>query len=149
MPISPEKRALYPPDWPEITREVRERDGRRCKRCLKPDRELVYVGPAGQWLDQDEDGWRDEHGEIIGHCPEAYKETEFGPQCRQIKVVLTVAHLDGDPTNNGVPGCRPNLAALCQRCHLRHDRRQHTESARKTRARRIGQAGLFEEAAHA
>lgn len=33
------------------------------------------------------------------------------------KVVLTVAHLDHDPTN-----CAPeNLRALCQRCHNRYD----------------------------
>lgn len=33
--------------------------------------------------------------------------------------ILTVDHLDDDPSNNGVPGARPNLIALCQRCHLR------------------------------
>ena len=31
------------------------------------------------------------------------------------------AHRDHDPTNNR-PG---NLAALCQRCHLLHDRAEH------------------------
>jgi recombinational DNA repair protein RecR len=37
------------------------------------------------------------------------------------KVVLTVAHLDHDKTNNRFS----NLAALCQRCHLRHDLPHH------------------------
>lgn len=37
------------------------------------------------------------------------------------KVVLTVAHIDHDTTNNRFH----NLAALCQRCHLNHDRHQH------------------------
>jgi 5-methylcytosine-specific restriction endonuclease McrA len=37
------------------------------------------------------------------------------------KVVLTVAHLDHDPGNNEFQ----NLRALCQRCHLAHDREQH------------------------
>lgn len=37
------------------------------------------------------------------------------------KVVLTVAHLDRDRTNNRFT----NLAALCQRCHLNHDRQSH------------------------
>lgn len=33
------------------------------------------------------------------------------------RVILTVAHLDHDPTNNS----RANLRALCQLCHNRHD----------------------------
>lgn len=37
------------------------------------------------------------------------------------KVVLTVAHIDHDKTNNRFS----NLAALCQRCHLKHDINQH------------------------
>ncbi len=37
------------------------------------------------------------------------------------KIILTVAHLDRDSQNND----RKNLAALCQRCHLRHDIYQH------------------------
>jgi hypothetical protein len=37
------------------------------------------------------------------------------------KVVLTVAHIDHDKTNNKFS----NLAALCQSCHLKHDIKQH------------------------
>ena len=40
---------------------------------------------------------------------------------RNVRIVLTVAHLDHDKTNNRFS----NLAALCQRCHLGHDRKQH------------------------
>ena len=40
------------------------------------------------------------------------------------KVVLTTAHLDHDKNNNRFW----NLAALCQRCHLRHDLPQHIEN---------------------
>ena len=37
-------------------------------------------------------------------------------------VVLTVAHLDHDPSN-----CADdNLEAMCQRCHLRYDQHHHT-----------------------
>src|SRR5690606_33293990 len=42
------------------------------------------------------------------------------------RIILTVAHLDRNPANND----RDNLAALCQRCHLRHDIRQHITSRR-------------------
>lgn len=57
------------------------------------------------------------------------------------RVVLTIAHLDHDITNNA----DSNLKALCQKCHLRHDARQHAENARKTREARAGQLQLFPE----
>jgi len=47
-------------------------------------------------------------------------------------VVLTTAHIDQDETNNA----RENLAALCQRCHLRHDHKQHMANARTTRRKK-------------
>jgi 5-methylcytosine-specific restriction endonuclease McrA len=37
------------------------------------------------------------------------------------KVVLTVAHMDHEKTNNRFW----NLKALCQRCHLQHDMKHH------------------------
>lgn len=39
-------------------------------------------------------------------------------------IVLSVAHLDQDKDNNQFL----NLAALCQRCHLSHDIRQHVSN---------------------
>lgn len=43
------------------------------------------------------------------------------PALPRSRVILATAHLDHDPGNNGPR----NLAALCQRCHLAHDRDQH------------------------
>lgn len=37
------------------------------------------------------------------------------------RIVLTVAHLDHDEQNNNLN----NLRALCQRCHLKHDRKDN------------------------
>ena len=54
------------------------------------------------------------------------------------RIVLTVAHLDHDPQNN----TDANLAALCQRCHLGHDRLLHMLHARQTRERKTGQLRL-------
>jgi len=59
------------------------------------------------------------------------------------KVVLTIAHL-GTPHTDGRAGdvhdkmdCRDeNLAALCQRCHLRYDAKEHAQNAARTRLRR-------------
>lgn len=40
------------------------------------------------------------------------------------KVVLTVSHIDHDKTNNRFE----NLAALCQKCHLGHDMKEHVNN---------------------
>lgn len=37
-----------------------------------------------------------------------------------------------------------NLAALCQRCHLNHDRQHHTENSWRTRRARKMNLELFE-----
>jgi len=54
------------------------------------------------------------------------------------KVILTIAHL-GHPysqnadKHNKMDIRAENLAALCQRCHLRHDIDEHIENRRKKR----------------
>lgn len=60
------------------------------------------------------------------------------------KVVLTVAHINHDTTDNR----DDNLAALCNRCHLRHDAKYHAQNAAKTRKQKridAGQLQLFGE----
>ena len=56
------------------------------------------------------------------------------------QVVLTTAHV-----YDRAPGAASllNLAALCQRCHLNHDRAQHLHSRRTNRDRATGQLSLF------
>jgi hypothetical protein len=73
------------------------------------------------------------------------------PRCRAVhgeahpetgsRVVLTVAHLDHDPTHNE----RRNLRVLCQRCHLTWDARFHARNAARTRRMRLGNLELFED----
>lgn len=69
------------------------------------------------------------------------------PSCRALnhvphpvtgsKVVLTIAHLDHDPTNN-----EPNnLRAWCQRCHVTYDAAHHASTAARTRKRHLERAG--------
>lgn len=68
--------------------------------------------------------------------------------------MLTVAHL-GTVKPDGTPGdkhdkmdCRDeNLAALCQRCHLRYDLDEHKANAAITRRNKklaAGQLAMFE-----
>jgi 5-methylcytosine-specific restriction endonuclease McrA len=54
-------------------------------------------------------------------------------------VVLATAHLDHNPGNS-----RPsNLRALCQRCHLSHDRPEHRRRRRTTILMRRALGDLF------
>jgi len=49
---------------------------------------------------------------------------------RLLTIVCTVAHLNHDSRDDR----DENLAFLCQRCHLAHDREHHMEKAKRTRA---------------
>ena len=120
-------RPPYPPNWQHISMMVRERSSDRCE-C---------------------------EGECGLHAPEALPRFCKDPdpvrrprRCTEVngtparwakgKVVLTVAHLDHDPTNNSPR----NLKAMCQRCHLRTDHKQHMRNRARTQDRKTGQARL-------
>lgn len=56
------------------------------------------------------------------------------------KVILTVAHLDHTPEH-----CDPgNLAAMCQRCHLRYDAAHHAANAAARRRLALATPDLLE-----
>ena len=57
------------------------------------------------------------------------------------KVVLAAAHLDHDPAHCGRK--HRNVRALCQRCHLLHDRPEHRRRIRLTLRRRRALGDLF------
>jgi len=104
VPIRPENRDRHPADWADVRARMLARAEGRCE-C---------TGECG-----------DRHP--AGRCPEC--DGAWGLRQRG-RVVLTVAHLDHTPEN-----CAPdNLRAMCQRCHLRYDRRHHaaTRRARET-----------------
>lgn len=117
-PISREKAKLYPSNWRAIRAEIMRR---------------AEIG----------DGFS--QCECDGEC--GLHRTTPGPRrCEEIhnspakwargKVVLTIAHLNHDPTDN-----RPeNLKALCNRCHLRYDSEHHQRNAAATRRRKKDEA---------
>lgn len=91
MPIRPENRNKYPKDWKEISIRIRfDRAEGRCE-C---------DGLCGE-----------DHG---GRCEARHGKPH---PVTGSKVVLTVMHLDHDPTNND----DTNLMAGCQKCHNRYD----------------------------
>ena len=146
MPIRPSQRERYPPNWREISDRIRfERAGSRCEctgqcdnehpggRCDAPHNALIIRHNDTPAL------WRTTTD--LCESLNEYGDQGIGYGDKQVRVILTVAHLDHTPENvdDG------NLLAMCQRCHLRYDRHEHTANARATRHRKAGQLGLFVE----
>lgn len=136
MPIHPELRPLYPPNWRELANWIKfERAGGHCEWCGREHGTTVLVIASGGWLDPETGECHDEQGRSLGFCAQA----EW-PKGRLVKTILTCAHLDQNPTHNDPT----NLAALCPRCHLRHDRRQYIQSAYRNRRKRWAVRDLFD-----
>ena len=124
-----------PPHWRELSSQVRfVRAGGRCQRCGRPHLTHVRCLPDGRWFDEQAATWRDRHGRMA-RWPDLVEATRF----RMTRVVLAAAHLDSDPTNNRLK----NLRALCQRCHILHDRLHHLAQRWITYRRRLADGDLF------
>jgi hypothetical protein len=115
------RRNDYPPDWSvlrvRILRRSRNNDGIEQCECMGECGLHCFKGPR-------------RCSELNGHPS----------QWASGRIVLTTAHL-----------CRKSqcpridhLKAMCQRCHLRYDRRQHYTSRRIRWERQAGQERLFE-----
>lgn len=118
----------YPANWKsEIRPRILEREGNCCKFC---------------GLENGAVGWRDEDGKF--HYSYAYLMAKkngagFYTTSGFLKIVLTIAHLDHDVTNND----DMNLAALCQKCHLNYDKEHHKKNSRETIEKKKGLQTLF------
>lgn len=125
---------LYPKDWDARSRFIRfYRAKNKCEWCGVENGSIGARSPVnGRWYTQrDIDGMKSDCGWNL--WPDGYPKT--------IRIVLTVAHVyDMDKMNASLL----NLAALCQRCHLSHDRDHHRENYRKNREAKMGLQRLFE-----
>lgn len=137
MPIRPELRHHYSraAGWPAIRAAIREqRAGLACE-C------------SGQCGDRHQEG-RCGARHLTWICrrpdrPAEYTVAERGlvvDGVRARRIIIGVAHLDHDPTNNS----HSNLLAVCQRCHLLHDRQQHTATRVREDWRRQRQRGQLD-----
>ena len=139
MPIRSEYRFPYPIDWPQLSATIRfRRAGGRCERCGRPHGQLVWHLGDGRWWDPEHGTWRNGRGKALRGLPQL---DAWPPDLAifRTRVVLATAHLDHDPTNN-----RPrNLKALCQRCHMLHDRQEHQRRRWLTLRRRKALGDLF------
>jgi hypothetical protein len=149
MPIARDQRWLYPIDWRELSAWLRfERAGGRCERCGRPHgRDVLHLGD-GRWWDEAAARWRDARGRVLRRLASPAERLRASPglpglapppALRVTRVVLAAAHLNHDPGDN-----RPrNLAALCQRCHLGHDRAEHRRRRWRNAFHRRARADLF------
>ena len=116
----------YHPDWKSIRRQILDQANHCCEFCG------LANGIYGvRW----DDGSFHELGE--DRCDATGTDSK---PC--IRIVLTIAHLDHDISNNDP--C--NLRALCQRCHLRWDRDHHLKNwgiTRRNKQVMAGQQGLL------
>jgi hypothetical protein len=95
--------SIYHPDWlTKIRPRILIRANYRCELCGREHlkwyfkKDLTYKDSLDDWMIE--------------------KAAQVGQPI--VKVVLTIAHLNHDVTDNR----DTNLKALCQRCHLNHDR---------------------------
>ncbi|MCP1386436.1 hypothetical protein [Runella salmonicolor] len=115
MPI---KYKYYPKNWfTELRPAVLDRAKHACENCLVPNHAVV------RWDSRSKKFIRYEN-----EMPKTYQEAQklrnelndgYMTDFIDWKVIkLAIAHLDHDVRNNDLT----NLQALCQRCHLNHDR---------------------------
>lgn len=138
MPIKPQNKHRYPKDWKQIRERILSRAGHCCEWCRVPDKARITRGAgadADTYMDADANVWCANTGEHLGQT----HMSSFECNGRWINVVLTIAHLDHQPENRA----DDNLRALCQRCHLKHDRKHHAATARATRHARRAIGDLF------
>ncbi len=114
----------YHPKWKLIVRLIRKREGDCCKFCRVANYMVTRINNVTKdfeihhynWA-QDQFDNQKEAKETADHLNTACADGEG----KWIVIVLTIAHLDGNKENNRFT----NLAALCQRCHLKHDLGHH------------------------
>ena len=134
MPIKPENKKLYPVNWAEISRRIRV--GRAKNRCEVTGILNYSVGYwyKGNFHCLSAPPYNHPEG-LSDYLAARELQDHYNNACDQdpkaIVIVLTVAHLDHDPSN-----CKDsNLLCMCQRYHNLYDRAHRNETMRVTRKR--------------
>ena len=124
VPIAKEFRHFYGRQWQEVTRpRILKRARNKCEECGKPNRQKVWVFSAFN-----RQFWRRTRKECWINCRTRALTLIAPPrEQRRIRVVLTIAHLNHTPGDDR----DENLKALCQWCHLHHDKEHHAETRAK------------------
>lgn len=143
MPIRPENMAKYPggsirsPEWLAIRECIRARAGNRCEECGVENHALGGRGPNGIFHKALPVG--EKRLRLEWPKPGETSFCEGGVMRRIIRIVCTVAHVDGKLDDHG----DDNLRFLCQRCHNRLDAKSRAINASITRHEKNGQLDLI------
>lgn len=156
MPIKPDNRHHYrTPEWKAARLAVLKRAGEvrsgnrikreaRCEFCWAHNHGYLARYKVGG------ETWQRHVTERVWtNCekPEVTRTFDSIGDCADalvVKIVLTVAHLDHDPTNNDLG----NLRALCQRCHNRHDVEHRKANRARTHAKKKAAGRLLDGKEH-
>lgn len=102
----PFKKELYPVNWLTTIRPAAlKAAGYKCVQCNVHDRAF---------------GYRELNGSFV-ECDSFIHQWAIANKKKCFKIVLTISHTNHDTTDNRLS----NLKALCQRCHLMHDKELH------------------------
>lgn len=119
---------LYPKNWKsEIRLAILKRANNKCELCGLENYAIGY---------RYNNNWHPIEHSCAG---DVVAEDARGNGIKTIKIVLTIAHLDHDITNNDYS----NLKAMCQKCHLNYDHTHHMKNSRATRDNKKGLLKLF------
>lgn len=118
----------YPDNWKtEIRPAILTRAFNHCEFCNIKNNRIVIRGFYGET-----EVYQDDNGSIYdANTSEWIGGDYLGTVGANpfIKIVLTIAHLDHETTNNDYA----NLKALCQRCHNRYDREYRNNNIKAKR----------------
>ena len=126
MPIDYKK---YPLNWKtEIRPGILKRAKNCCENCGLKNYTYGFRDLSGKFystnyvLNRFEMTGLDFFDDVLSHL------IEKDGRAKPIKIVLTIAHLDHNITDNSLD----NLKALCQKCHLSYDAEHHRKNAMQT-----------------
>lgn len=126
MPINYKE---YHPKWTLIRRLILNHRAKHCcEHCSLPNHAIIRRGRG-------EDVMIVDSTELQQRIASGQKKVRALKYLRLTEVVLTIAHLDHNKHNNRFN----NLAALCQRCHLRIDLAHHVANRKYGRKHKEGQ----------
>lgn len=126
-----ERQKFYPVNWQFISADIRfNRAKNKCEECGVNNGCIYYTDPQGKRIEINFETLAE-----IQKLMDATGENERSvlKKLKLVKIILTVAHLDHDESNNDYF----NLKALCQRCHLNYDRKNNHLRAKKYKLSRI------------
>lgn len=139
MPIRPENMVKYPggsirsPEWLAIRSNIQARARNCCEQCGVENGSVGGRDEDGNWYDVADTDY------VLGENAFCVNSEHGERDLRLIKIVCTVAHVDGQLVDHS----DANLRFWCQRCHNRHDAKSRLANAAITRREKAGQMDLW------